>query len=299
MPICADQRGLPGVEGGAVRGHLQQRQIHRRLRRPRCRRSCRRRRRGAARRPGSAARCRGRRRRRCRPMDPSTRRSASGSSMPSSGRGQAHRPAVEHLVDEQVDQRARPARRAGRRRGPGVAPRRGRARSARSSGVPPSPPGPGRRSARPSAASTDAWRSRRPGRVPSRTIAATAPRSAEHLLRLRSARWRVARPGCGVRAWRRGSPRWPAGPAASLRPGSVAGRGRPGTAMASSPRRASMLGPAGRPALVQSRVDADDLPDRPLARVGAGPFGEPHARACRGGAAPGRCCRSPRRPPWP
>jgi hypothetical protein len=36
------------------------------------------------------------------------------------------------------------------------------------------------------------------------------------------------------------------------------------------------LGAAGRPALVPSRVDADDLPDRPLARVGPGPFGEPH-----------------------
>jgi hypothetical protein len=34
---------------------------------------------------------------------------------------------------------------------------------------------------------------------------------------------------------------------------------------------------AGRPALVQSGVDADDLPDWPLCRVGAGPFGEPRA----------------------
>ena len=33
---------------------------------------------------------------------------------------------------------------------------------------------------------------------------------------------------------------------------------------------------AGRPPLVESGVDADDLADRPLARVGAGPFGEPH-----------------------
>ncbi len=37
------------------------------------------------------------------------------------------------------------------------------------------------------------------------------------------------------------------------------------------------VGPAGGPALVQSRVDADDLPDRPLRRVGAGPLREPHA----------------------
>ena len=36
------------------------------------------------------------------------------------------------------------------------------------------------------------------------------------------------------------------------------------------------VGAAGRPALVQSWVDTDDLPDRPLRRVGAGPFGEPH-----------------------
>ena len=36
------------------------------------------------------------------------------------------------------------------------------------------------------------------------------------------------------------------------------------------------VGTAGRPALVQSGVDTDDLPDRPLRRIGAGPFGEPH-----------------------
>jgi hypothetical protein len=36
------------------------------------------------------------------------------------------------------------------------------------------------------------------------------------------------------------------------------------------------VGTAGRPALVQSRVDADDLSDRPLGWVGAGSFGEPH-----------------------
>jgi hypothetical protein len=34
------------------------------------------------------------------------------------------------------------------------------------------------------------------------------------------------------------------------------------------------VGTPGRPALVQSRVDTDDLPDRPLPRVGAGSFGE-------------------------
>jgi hypothetical protein len=37
------------------------------------------------------------------------------------------------------------------------------------------------------------------------------------------------------------------------------------------------VGSACRPALVQSGVDTDDLPDRPLRQVGAGPFGEPHA----------------------
>jgi hypothetical protein len=36
------------------------------------------------------------------------------------------------------------------------------------------------------------------------------------------------------------------------------------------------VGTAGRPALVQSGVDADDLPDRPLARVGPRSFDEPH-----------------------
>jgi len=36
------------------------------------------------------------------------------------------------------------------------------------------------------------------------------------------------------------------------------------------------MGAAGRPALVQSRVNTDDLPDRPLVRIGARPFGKPH-----------------------
>jgi hypothetical protein len=36
------------------------------------------------------------------------------------------------------------------------------------------------------------------------------------------------------------------------------------------------VGTAGRPALIQSRIDTDDLPDRPLRRIGAGPLGEPH-----------------------
>jgi hypothetical protein len=36
------------------------------------------------------------------------------------------------------------------------------------------------------------------------------------------------------------------------------------------------VGTAGGPALVQSWVDTEDLSDRPLRRVGARPFGEPH-----------------------
>ena len=36
------------------------------------------------------------------------------------------------------------------------------------------------------------------------------------------------------------------------------------------------MGPAGRPPLVQPRVDTDDFPDRPLARIGTGTRSEPH-----------------------
>ena len=36
------------------------------------------------------------------------------------------------------------------------------------------------------------------------------------------------------------------------------------------------VGAAGRPALVQSRVDTDDLSDRPLRRIGTGPFRKLH-----------------------
>jgi hypothetical protein len=35
-------------------------------------------------------------------------------------------------------------------------------------------------------------------------------------------------------------------------------------------------GTPARPAFVQSDIDADNLSDRPLRRVGAGPFGEAH-----------------------
>jgi hypothetical protein len=36
------------------------------------------------------------------------------------------------------------------------------------------------------------------------------------------------------------------------------------------------IGPRGRPALVQPRVDTNNFPDRPLARIGAGARSEPH-----------------------
>ena len=132
----ADQRGLPGIQGGAVRRHLQQRQIHRRLDRRLSRRGVRRRRRGAARRRGSAARCRGRRRRRCRPT---TRRPAATPPVPRcrQRRGEGNRSAIEHLIDQQIHQRARPLCRHVGRCGPVVVLRRGHATSARSSGSPP------------------------------------------------------------------------------------------------------------------------------------------------------------------
>ena len=37
--------------------------------------------------------------------------------------------------------------------------------------------------------------------------------------------------------------------------------------------------PPARPASVQCRVNTDDLPDRPLRRIGAGPFRKPHPQA--------------------
>jgi hypothetical protein len=36
------------------------------------------------------------------------------------------------------------------------------------------------------------------------------------------------------------------------------------------------MGPPGRPPLVQPRVDADNFPDRPLARIGTRARREPH-----------------------
>ena len=50
--------------------------------------------------------------------------------------------------------------------------------------------------------------------------------------------------------------------------------------MASSPRRMLMcVRRVTQPASVQSGVNTDDLPDRPLRRICAGPFGEPHTQA--------------------
>jgi hypothetical protein len=46
------------------------------------------------------------------------------------------------------------------------------------------------------------------------------------------------------------------------------------------------VGAACRPELVQSGVNTDNLPDRPLRRVGAGPFGEPHPQCLV------KCCSS-------
>ena len=46
--------------------------------------------------------------------------------------------------------------------------------------------------------------------------------------------------------------------------------------MASSPLRVSMWAAAGRPALVQSGIDTDDLRIGRASPIGAGPFSEPH-----------------------
>jgi hypothetical protein len=39
------------------------------------------------------------------------------------------------------------------------------------------------------------------------------------------------------------------------------------------------VGTAARPALIQSGVDADDLPDWPLRRIGSRPFREPRPQS--------------------
>jgi len=59
------------------------------------------------------------------------------------------------------------------------------------------------------------------------------------------------------------------------------------------------VGAAGGPTLVQSWVDTDDLPDRPLRRVAAGPFGEPHPQRVAEMLFEGGVVRSPTRQRWP
>ena len=102
----------------------------------------------------------------------------------------------------------------------------------------------------------------------------------------------------GVRAWRRGSPRWPAGPGARA---STAVGGRPWSAWnwtASSPRRALIR--ARR--LDQRWFSRGSTPT--ISRIGRFAGSVPGRSANRtprrrGDAVRGRCCRSPMPPPSP
>ena len=251
------------------------------------------------------ARCTGRRRRRCRRWSRRPGAAArgscdavarSGSSADRrGGAGPRRRPGPRRVLDvlgRQV-----------RRRGPGVAPRRGRARPARSTRCACTI---ARTRCRRCRATQRGVAPRRWRRAAGRRTAPRPPsrptprRAAEHLLGLARARWRAARPGCGVRAWRRGSPGWPAGPAAAPPPRSAAGRGRAGTAAASSAAAGVDAGPPGGPALVQV---AGSTPT--ISRTGRLPRSVPgrsakrSAEPGRAGASPGRCCRSRRRRRWP
>ena len=51
------------------------------------------------------------------------------------------------------------------------------------------------------------------------------------------------------------------------------------------------MGPPGRPPLVQPRVDTDNFPDRPLARIGTGTLREPHPQRVAEMLLQARCCR--------
>ena len=170
--------------------------------------------------------------------------------------------------------------------------------SARSSGAPPPPPAPVRRSSATHSASSAAL---------AVVVGARARRdhgsdrvgAAEDLGGFGVPGGALLGQGCGVRAWRPGSPRWPAAPAAAPPPASVAGRGRAGTR-----RRARRAGPRCCARRVDQRwFSAGSTPT--ISRTGrfrgsrVGAFGEPDAQAGRGGGAPGRCCRSPTRPRWP
>ena len=152
----ADQRGLSGVQGDAVGGRLQQRQVDR----------------GvvdgvpvAAAGGGDQALLGGEDPRRGEQVGAGdgVDRGAVGPPQQLAardrrrGRARADRPAVQHLVDEQVDEPVGLRRSARRRRGPGAAPRRGRARSARWTGVPPSPTAPDRPSVSTQPASSIPW----------------------------------------------------------------------------------------------------------------------------------------------
>ena len=245
------------------------------------------------------ARCTGRRRRRCRPTTPSARRSSSGSSMPSSGAGEGDRPAVEDLVDQQVDERV--GLLGGHVGGADLALRLG-------ADVPDLP---GRAAflhrrqdpigglARPSAASTivavlrrRAERRRAPSTATASGPPSTAAASAEpgRALLGQGAGFVLGVAGLQggllgqLQRFDRG--RWPA--VVVLELGWPARRGGPRCGRGGSTSAGSVAG--STPTI--SRTGR-------LRRVGAGPFGEPHARACRGGAAPGRCCRSPTRRRWP
>ena len=275
VAICAHQRGLSGVEGDPVRGLLEQRQVDR-LGRPLARRAGRRRRPGAARRPGPL---------RVYSVGAGDRVDAGPVRPPQARARRCRRPWVRRTDRWSGPRRRagptsarRRARRAGRRRGPGAGPRRGRATSATWSGSP---------AARPGAAAVHPRRIHATGRLGGRG------RPVHHRVD------RARRPGPRCRF---GQPRgallgqgaWFVLGVAGLQGGllgevdrfhrwSGAGRGRPGSG---GELAAAVLdvGPAGGPALVQAGVDADDLTDRPLRRVGAGPLGE---AAPRGGFA--RC----------
>ena len=148
--------------------------------------------------------------------------------------------------------------------------------TARSPDAPPPRPAPGP----PSAPATPAWQPAsawRRASTPDRSSRRSAPvRRACRLLR--PATPRAARRGCGVRACasRVSSVACCASCSISTRPG--------GRAVITG-EVGGELGlpdvddqPPSRPALVQPRINADDLPDRPFRPVAAGPFGEPHPK---------------------
>ena len=226
---------------------------------------------------------------------PSTRRSSAGSSMPSPAGVSRTEAVVEGVVGDQVHDRRRRARRAGSRRGPGacasartcqtcqVERRACISSRTRVRGV----PHPRRIHGR--------WlvpRGRRTG--PWRTMAATPCGAAEDLLGLLAPGGALLGQGArfvlGVAGLQGGL----LGQLDRLHHGRrapVVGLERGGELAAAG----LDAGPPGGPALVQGRVDTDDLADRALAAVGAGTLREDQPEPGRAGASPGRCCRSRRR----